>query len=277
MLNRSRRHWEGFTLLETLLAISLMLLIIVSIVATTSLYAQYRNRGIEGARHSKIQLGTIADLQDDLHACYSLEEFPDTLSDELNVKKDNSNPIESNVATERVLSFEEANAKPIRFIGRPNAILLLRQGSNRRFEYIDSDPTSSQYQVLWLAPKTTTIRLPHAKEDIRIAEKEFKAPREGNPNEQGQKAAAFFRYSISSPDFQLSKTPRLDSRNSMENGWERNDEIKEVRFRFFDGTQWQNEWNSHLQNNRAPAAVEVRLSLVARPDQTQRLVFRMPE
>ncbi len=78
----------------------------------------------------------------------------------------------------------------MRFIGRENAILLLRHGTNARFAWNDFYPTTSEYQVLWMAPGTSAIRLPYALEQLRPIEQEYEIPLE-----LGRGEPALHRYS----------------------------------------------------------------------------------
>ena len=261
----SRQVRTGFTLLETLLALSLLTILMVTVAASITLYAQYRHRGLEGAREAKVLLGTLEDLQNDLSACYNLRDA--TL--EPPVDHNAANP-DTSLGQEHFLAFSDAQSRPIRFVGRSNAILLLRQGLNPRFEWTECDPLASESQILWLGTGTTSIRLPSALEQRRTVEHEYRIPNEVTPA-----IAGLHRCWLPVTDKQIARdTP--NTKNRLTQVWDKNREVQQIQFRYFDGTHWRRDWNSHAEENRLPAAVEIELVLVSAPQKPMRFVLRLP-
>lgn len=255
----------GFTLLETILAISLITVLFVAILQTTSLYVQYRARSVDGNRLVKVLNGTVEDLRNDLRACY-----PGDQTEMLATKgppQDSAfqESILGSQIGERFLSFEnDANEQAIHFVGRPDAILLLRQGQNGRFGV--SHYPQNQQQVLWLAPRLNSVRLPKSVSAGRPSEREFRAVDSGT----GLKRTCF-------PVSGMGGIPQSPSAGrSGTQIWDTNQEVQRVEFRYFDGVKWLKEWNSHSRNEQIPLAVEVRLVLAISDARNFRVVIRLP-
>lgn len=275
--HRRRQLRTGLTLLETLLALALTTLLMVTIVASTTLYAQYRFRGIEGARHAQVLWGTFSDLQNDLQACYGAahDELPQLTAaqgQEAASQETASFSTNSNMAQERVLAFSTSQPQPVRFIGRENAILLLHQGTNPRFAWNEFHPTTDESHVLWLAPQTRAIRLPYALEERREVEREFALP-----GELAGKVPALWRGVMPVVDPRISRESWPGYQASLGTSWDKNPAIHQLQFRYFDGDSWRREWDSHRQENRLPLAVEVQLTFVSSPKPPMRLVLGMPQ
>lgn len=262
----TRRAPSGFTLLETLLALSLLTTLMVTIVASIGLYAQYRQRGIEGVREAKVMLGTVEDLQNDLNACFALADATRVPA----IDSDATSPSTS-FAKEYFLTFSDTQLRPIQFVGRSNAILLLRQGVNPRFEWTDRHPLVSESQILWLATRTQSIRLPYALDQQRPIERVYQVPNEVIPASEG-----LHRYWSPVVHQLMSQDTSIRGTNKPMPIWDKNTEIQQIKFRYFDGTDWRPVWDSHLQENRLPVAVEVELVLVSSPQKETRLVLRLP-
>ncbi len=268
-MQRSRMQ-KAFTLLETLLALSLTVLLICASTATLTLYGQYRIRGLEGMRQSKVIHGTLADLQSDLKACYSSYD-PALITVDTGRDTSLTSP-SSTVGEEQFLAFSAQQKHPIRLVGRSNAILLTRQSVNARFYWSEQNPIAKEYQILWLAPNTQSIRLPACIERFQAFEQDFRVPKDLNP-----KSPALFRCSIPLTDSWKRPSGSYTSSNSDAPSWEKNEEVHQLEFRYFDGTYWQTEWNSHQQNNRLPSAIEVRVSFVGSTEQLMRFVIEVPQ
>ena len=222
----------------------------------------------QGVRFAQALLGTVNDLRDDLQACFDLHEVGPASSPMFQEGSPTRERVgDSGTAQERVLSFSARQQKPILFVGRDDAMLLVRQGANAQFIWEESEPLASEYQVLWLAPQTRAIRLPYAMDQQRTVEREYKVPTELDSRPATHRC--------STPIIQPHANGESFSGNahSVRAAWDKNTEVQQLSFRYFDGAVWQREWNSHLQNNRLPLAVEVQLTLTCSPRQPMRLVI----
>jgi hypothetical protein len=253
---------RGFTLLEALLAISLTSVLMVAIMASTSLYVQYRSRAIEGNRSAKILKGTLEDLRNDLRACYQGE--PKTVMT-LNVPTNTG--VSEQVITERLLNFSSNETeRAIHFVGRPNAMLLLREGQNARLVGVGQDYASDHRQIAWVAPSVRSVRLPRSRLNDRVTQHDFRVP-------DDQDALHRAEVVVDAAGAFPSATQR---RNSDAEQWSTNEYISRMELRYFDGTQWNADWDSHLQNETVPLAVELTLALKSNPTRSLRFVIRLP-
>ena len=136
---------------------------------------------------------------------------------------------------EQVLQLESSvNERPIHFVGRAHAFLLLRHHRNDRFAAGVTKWVSRRSHVLWLAPPAKSVRLPKSVFGLKATDREFRSPlaQEG-----------FLRAEYDLPGVKnQSPNTRQDAGD-----WNANAEIESVTFRYYDGSEWQSKWDSHLE------------------------------
>ncbi|TWT94210.1 hypothetical protein [Neorhodopirellula pilleata] len=253
---RTVRVHPGFTMMEALLSMSLISLLMVAILASTTLYVQYRSRSIHGNRAAVVLRGTLDDIQNDLRSCLpalATWHTSSPIAGELNVTTVSDNSI-----GERVLQDDRSEeASPVHFVGRRDALLLLRAGLNPRFPSehdVKQEQSPRGSQVLWLSPSRSEINLPVSRYGGRVVTKRFRT----NESTPGLCRATLSHRDDSGPI------------------WDVNSEVVAIQFRFFDGNDWLAMWDSHLRNESLPVAVELTVAFREDPSNACRIVTYLP-
>ncbi|XZE51586.1 hypothetical protein SH139x_003243 [Planctomycetaceae bacterium SH139] len=263
----------AFTLLETILSLALISLLMVGVTTGIALYAQYQGRGVIGVRDAKILAGTIADIRDDLRACYPSDQTSVPTAEaprnpfETSLTPRNESKRQSNF-NEKVLFFEQTDGEEIiHFVGRPEAMMFRRHGGNQRFAGEGFESDSAVQLVVWVSPSLERIRLPQTFSKQRMTECLVRTP----TNRSG-----LWRAVRTLPSFPTTGLLRLSREDLIaQSDWLCNDRIAAASFRYFDSQQWLVEWDSHLRDGEIPAAVELTIVLATRPDRTDRVTIRL--
>lgn len=250
---------SAFTLLETILSLGLLMLLIAAMVTAVQLLWRYRNSSIQQTRPALIASGLLDDFASDLRACIAAEPAATEPSSLPSV-----GPTFDSLVGEKVLQFAASDQEePLRFIGRPHAMAFLRASDNSRFGAVAGAQDRDNF-VIWIGPELPKTRLPVAKIGNRIEERFFS----NSTNEP-----CLLRISSpSKPRTTLQNTAAV-AINPLRTPIA---DISAIQFRYFDGQQWQQEWNSHLQNERLPLAVEINFRLTSFPGESIRITIDLP-
>lgn len=239
---RVLRLRSATTLLETLLALSLLFVLMGTTVTATSLYWRYRSQTTDRVLPSLILSGLLEDMAGDLRAVEAISE----------------SSTQSLEATgpqigERALDFGRSAAdKPIHFVGSEHAFAVVRNGRNTRFQEAGGVDTEVHYTVLWISPKLREVRLATHRVGSRLIEQSYR---------RDQSQSGLLRI-------------ELDSKKPI--GSHTIEEVMQLSCRYSDGASWHKEWNSFLKGNRLPHAVEITVEVSGRLGSPYRTVVSLP-
>ena len=242
---RLLRRRNATTLLETLLALSLLFVLMGTTVTATSLFWRYRSQTTNRVIPSLILSGLLEDIASDLRAVEAISEPPTPFAQ----SRETAEP----QIGERALDFGRSAAdKPIHFVGNEHAFALVRNGKNARFQEVGVIDSEVHYTVLWICPKLSEVRLATHRAGSRLIEQSYR------------------RDKLRSGLLRI----ELDSKKPIES--HTIEEVMQLSCRYFDGASWHKEWNSFLKGNRLPHAVEVTVEVSGRLGIPYRTVISLP-
>lgn len=242
---RALRSRSATTLLETLLALSLLFVLMGTTITATSLFWRYRSQTTDRVLPSLILSGLLEDMAGDLRSVEAISASATTSTRSL----ETAGP----QIGERALDFGRSAAdKPIHFVGNEHAFSLVRNGKNTRFQEAGGLDSEINYTVLWISPKLNEVRLATHHAGNRLIEQTYR---------RDKSRAGLLRI-------------ELDSKKPI--GSHIIEEVTRLSCRYFDGSSWHKEWNSFLKGNRLPRAVEMTVEVSGRQGIPYRTVVSLP-
>lgn len=238
----------AYTLLETILALSLTMVLMTSVVTATSLYWKFQTNTTKLMTPALVLSGVLEDVSSDARAVVGTP--GSSIASAFN-NPDVRNSLGDNIR-ERVLVFgKDAQEKPIHLVGNSTSLALLRAGKNARFFREGSANTTSEHTIVWLSPEREETRLATTRNGNRIIERTISRP---------TGAKGLIRID-------------LDNANEPAHAIE---EVIHAQFQYFDGTRWFREWNSFERNERLPHAIAMTLEVSGKLGQPFRSVIAIP-
>ena len=260
------QHRRAFTLMETLAALAILGMVVSSLSASLHLYWKYRSVSRSQITIAQLQRGIIEDLTSDLRM---------TLQDPVAVRAASmvaaarSESAIEKAGSERFLNVTEQvlelptdlRNQPVHFIGTSQAMALLHEQRNPRFDQARSNYQSAGLShTVWWVNSEGSIRLPlfHSGPQLITVAVNASKDRRG-----------------------LVRKARKDSGGSAssasdEDEWLVAAEVASLGLRYFDGKNWRTEWNS-FQQQALPLAVEVCVTIEGGPEQETPVVIRLPQ
>ncbi len=250
-LDRVIASRNGYSLLEMLLAVSLMTILIAAVTFTTGFFVQLSSKGRIQVEQAFTVDCVIEDLILDIKAT-SRDISPLNTSDLARA----SNPLapEMAVGSERMLQWESSQEnRYVNLVGNSGALMITRDGVNPRFTGQSKDaqlsnPTDSQQHILWMAPSIQQSTLAAEISGLQCINRTF-----ARPNGSSGLIRAHVR------------------RNLLLASMETN-EVVATQFRYWDGKTWVESWNSFERKNQLPSAIEITVRLRTDPDKRQRFI-----
>ncbi len=265
-ISRAGRHsWfgvparEGYTLLEVLMAVSLTTLLLAAITMTTGSFVQLSTRSRQHLQQAAMADCLVEDLMLDLKAVVRSDGEKGTASPASSKPFDFEPIADLAVGTERFLRWEsEDTASDVRLAGNAHALWIRREGRSPRFsekvmQVEDGTNSSTQQCLLWMSPSSQQFTL-------------------ASVTGQGQKSDKTFRRPTN-----LTGLIRASVRNDLLRVSHCAKEVLALEFRYWNGREWVEQWNSAIQNDALPFAVEIRVQWRAEPSQWHRYVCALAD
>ena len=145
---------SGYTLLESLLALSLLLVLMVAVITATSLFMQFRSQAADRILPAFSLTSLLEDIGSDLRSAegYTTEDYREFDASQSEV-------FDSQIG-ERVLNIDISRlGSRVHFVGNESAFVLVRLGSNSRFYEASSPFPAPRQSVLWIGPDSDEVRL----------------------------------------------------------------------------------------------------------------------
>jgi prepilin-type N-terminal cleavage/methylation domain-containing protein len=246
----------GYTLIEMLLAVSLMTILIAAITITTGSFVQLSTKGRVQIQQAFAVDCIMDDLILDLKA--TMRAIQPTSFSEQTGPADIPFP-QLSVGTERILQWDSSEENCyVSFVGNSAALLITRIGVNPRFagqsEFRKSTASAdSQQHLLWMSPSITQVTLAAEIRGPQSINRTFTRPK----NSSGLLRAYVHRHQLTT---------------SMETS-----DVIAMQFRYWDGKVWVENWNSFIQANQLPTAVEIRIRLKTDPENWRRFTCQLEQ
>ncbi len=257
--NSPRPHmWAqrvGYTLLEILLALSLMTILIAAITITTGTFVQINRNGQLQVNRAITVDCIVNDLLLDIKAASRGSSRTDSKKPLL--PTDNSFS-ESAVGAERILQWESSqDSRYLNLVGDVNTLMITRDGVNprimggRNVQRLDS--SDSQQSLLWMSPTVSNATLACEISGSQCINRTLLRP-DGSPG--------LLRAYVRNNKLIVSSTENA---------------VIATEFRYWDGRKWLESWNSFNLSDQLPVAIEIRLRLRTAPETWQRFTFQMEQ
>lgn len=252
------RSWAtraGYTLLEILLALSLMTILVAAVTITTGSFVQISKNGrLQVSRAITVDC-IIDDLMMDIKAA---SRGAGRLDFSHPLQPTDSSFAESTVGTERVLQWESnQDSRYVSLVGDANTLLITRDGVNPRIvggkDLQRMDSADAQQSLLWMSPTVSKATLACEVSGLQCINRTFLRP-EGSPG-------------LLRGHLQDNSLLVLSTENA----------VIATEFRYWDGKKWQESWNSFNRSERLPVAIEIRIRLRTAPEMWRRFTFQMEQ
>lgn len=269
-----RKTTLGFTLIEVLCALALSGLLLSAVYGAVHMQWKFRTAGESHIEHAQVMQGFVEDFSSDVRGLKAIRppvvvEKPKDVSRQfLALGFVPMTDIREQFLNLNTLTQRES----VEFFGTSDFVLMKTSGSNSRFDFRSSSgPSESSLfgqpvfgaessgraarstadqssHVVWLNPSGRDLRVPFVRENRALRYRLVNLP---------QRADGVLRIVVRSEEvLHDATTAPLDL--TIENSQVIAPEIRAIQFRFFDGQQWQAEWDSFVQQ-RLPSAIEVTL------------------
>lgn len=266
---RPERHWyleptDGFTLIETMIALSLVAVLMAVVLTMFSVYTQLEQKGVAAAQEVAILRALHGQMRDDLAQIvpYHSDRAPMTIDPQSDAEATDDLFVENGffIGTENEIHFVVVERSDL---SRPALAKVVS------YQPISNSPRdraeTESNERIDSAPEQNLGETQTGMERRKQSFSQFSRQQERNAQMNGI-AMAGRQLELDADDF-LQVGPTTLSREftpaDVEITMEQVDAIPEVnryRFRFFDGTQWSSEWESTL-TGRLPLAIEFQLEL----------------
>jgi|GEM_PF-5768138 len=261
---------HGFTLIEVLCALALAGLLLSAVAGAIHMQWKFRNSGESRIEHAQVLQGFVDDFARDVRSVTAIRTQTDShLKD----------PVKSFVGigfvplTEIREQFLRLNPHTqrefVEFFGTEDFVLMRPRDSNSQGE-MNSHGSVNQalktvQQVVWLNPASRDLRVPFLRENKSLRYQSINVASIATGVQRIAVSPHEVQSEVTAATFDLAK----------HNAQVIAPEMQSVRFRYFDGHQWQPAWDSEIQL-RLPQAIE--LTVVSTFDPAARtIVVRLPQ
>ena len=259
-------HRRAFTLMETLAALAILGLVVSSLSASLHLYWKYRSVSRSQITIAQLRRGIIDDLTSDLRM--TLQD-PVAIRAASMVAAARAESATGDAGSERFLNVTEQvlelptdlRNQPVHFVGTSQSLALLHDQRNPRFEPARSNyRTAGSSHIVWWVNREGSIRLPlfHSGPQLITVTVSASKDRSGLVRKARKESGG------------------SASTTSDEDEWLVTADVTSLRLRYFDGENWQTEWNS-FQQQALPVAVEVGITIEGGPEQGTPVVIWLPQ
>lgn len=254
----------GFTLIEVLCALALSGLLLTAVYGAIHMQWKFRSAGEARIEHAQVWQGVIQDIASDVR-CLPAMRTPEPKQLDTKTTFTGIGFVAMTDIREQFLHLNSLTKREIvEFYGSSEFMLLNLALPNSRFHSGNSNDSDSQ-QIVWLAADGNEVRVPFFAENEQLRFRSLRTAAVGS----GLTRAAF----TASDLWREAATASLGLTQT--NSTSIAPEVSTIRFRFFDGQQWQPEWDS-LRLKRLPQAIEVTL-INQREAVPRTVVVRVPQ
>ncbi len=249
---RQPRH--GFTLLEILLALGLMLLLVAAVSQTMSIFLRLSTLGREEAEQGQIARGVLQQIAKDIGSItFTPAEEEDLGSDDFGGEE---------VAAEDGFAdgFEDdldgSAAPPVEtgILGTTEELILYINRPDRRMEYVDRDVAVSPLERVGDA---LTVYYYMCRENGTGVSAEFArevAPPTLTRDSIGLARMEGDRTTLNKAIAENDTDPQVEASTLLA------EEVTSLRFRYYSGGDWLDEWDT-METNTLPQAIEIIISV----------------
>ncbi len=230
---------NAFTLLETLLALGLSSALIVALFGLAGSTAQYQVTGRDLVTTSQEHLGLLQDMRFDLRSISS-ESLP---SANQTARKFATHIEEQFLNTLRTNSRlnDELPLEPLELYGKSKWLVLTTDSSNPRFQSPLEERRHEKHCVLWSFSSDLPQNVPTGVRNMELYTQQVVVP----------KRSGLLRIMLNT----RAKRPG----SVVDNLVHSMEAVSAVSFRYFDGEQWKDEWNS-FKRKSLPLAIQVEVT-----------------
>lgn len=253
----------GFTLLEILLAVALLLLLMGAVSQSISMYVTLSSLGREEVEQSQIGRAVLQQIAVDIRSI-TFQPAPEEDLEMEGAPADDEIPLEDDLGGDSVLDDDEPTGPVLEtgIVGNNVDLILYTSRPDRRMEYIDRELAVSPTDRI---SDALTVRYFLAKPTDGGVSGEF-ARSELGPGVvkdvvglarlEGDRTTMNQAITDGNVDVQVEATKLLAK------------EVVEVQFRYFSNGEWYDEWDT-MQSNTLPAAIEVKIVVQLQPEVEQ--------
>lgn len=258
---------DGFTLMETLLALALLGVVMGSIAGSLDLYWRYRRLSNERLTESQLLRGILEDLTSDVRAStvptFVLQvPVDDSRSSTQSSKLPETQKRAETSFHEQFLSIHHSEETPVHFVGTKSCLAILTDHQNSRFSSPSATYTiAPPHHVVWCIHNGGSLRLPLTHHGPLLLQSTIA---------EGKLPTGLFRL-VRHPD-----TEHPSASSGPPNLQTISEHVSAITFRYFDGSRWVNEWNSLIQF-KLPRAVEVSIVMKRAGESPFRFVIEVPQ
>lgn len=255
-----RNHRRGYTLIEVLLALTLSVMLMSAVYGALHHHYVLKTRGTEQVKFAQAALGLMHDFAGDVERVRSLDAESDETnsSDRRGVEERLLSNLSSAAIGERLLEIENDAESPILLHGTSRQIVLTATGRNDRFQTLPSaeGANGNAEQIVWAIGRDKPLRaaISEYAGETRVQTIAASAGRLG-----------LLRVAI--PTTGRSRAERGLATEVLS-------QVKELRFRYFDGSRWLENWST-AETKNLPRAIEV-VFWISGSDESHRVVLALP-
>jgi prepilin-type N-terminal cleavage/methylation domain-containing protein len=264
---RAGRHRRSaFTLMETMVALALLGMIMMSVGTSLTLYWKYRTLSRDRVISAQILRGLLDDLTSDLRSVSASNaissgnhmEIPENVQAALATGAAPAGLERTLRVQEQQLNLGSMQDSPIALVGTSQSLSILTEHDNPRFDATSEGPsTFPERHVVWWMNSGSPVRISLSHAGPQISSTTVTA---------GDQPHGLVRLVQPFPqDSSLKTRPVLVSRH-----------VSSIAFRYYDGSQWVTDWNS-WQRSGLPAAVEVTLTMKSPDNGSDTFVIEIPQ
>lgn len=264
MTNQLQRGSRGgFTLVEALLALSLSIVLMSATFSALHQYARLENRGTKQVSEARVALAVMRDLECDVQRIAAelidrpaqaqgrVADANDQLVvDSFSTMASQFDQLNDSAFGEKHLQFESLDQQPIVFFGTETQLAITATGQNSRFQ------TRNAGQRNELSPKETIAWCIGNGKRLQLALQRER----GNEviTEIPETVGRLGLLRLTCKDGKQGTGISCDVQEIAP-------KVNQLHFRYFDNSQWHDQWNSELAK-ALPDAIEVEFSVDDSPD-----------
>lgn len=252
----------GFTLIETLVAVSLCGVLLAAAYTAIGLYWKHRSLSQQRIASAQVLRAVVEDITLDCRSA-----VPERHAKPL----DEDDETSQNNAQEKLITEEEfrtrlrllgimSSGEPIHFYGRSDVLLLLTSYDSTRFP--QRRPGQRLRHVVWFVNQQNPVRVPVTVGDKPVTQ-EISLPDQ-------PPGLTRLELDVNSATLQSDTvSPRTNEPSLC-------DDVVSIQFEYFDGEGWIDQWSTS-DVRRLPEAIRVQLQLRNQTTTHEAVVIRLPQ